>query len=284
MEILWLGLITGLAGSLHCVGMCGPIALSLPLRGNSMVEKISGGVLYNIGRTVTYGLMGAFFGIIGQGFQLIGLQQWISIIMGALMIISVLIPTLFKPLKSTDILGFTTQVRKAIQKLFAQRSFGGLFLIGILNGLLPCGLVYVAIASAIGTGDLYISIGFMVLFGLGTLPMMLGINVVGNMLSLTVRKKITKAIPFIIVIIGIIFILRGLSLGIPFLSPPKQKMNPEFHMHQKQQNTPTQMLEGACCHDAGDSTQTIQLQPTMEKPCCNTPKSTKKENKFGRGV
>lgn len=275
MEILWIGLLTGLIGSLHCVGMCGPIALSLPLRGNSYVEKISGGILYNIGRTLTYALMGALFGAIGQGFQLIGFQQWISIIMGALMVISVLLPSLFTPIKASNIFGLTNKVRKGIQRLFAKRSFGGLFLIGLLNGLLPCGLVYVAIASAIGTGDFYLGIGFMVLFGLGTLPMMLGINVIGNMLSLPVRKKINKVIPFVVVIVGVLFILRGLSLGIPYISPPKHKMNPEMHM-QKMQNKGNQAaIKNACCQV--DSTETQTKVPDIKGACCKEGNNENKE-------
>lgn len=275
MEILWLGLVTGLIGSLHCVGMCGPIALSLPLRGNSYPEKLFGGILYNLGRTLTYALMGAVFGAIGQGFQLIGFQQWISIIMGALMIISVFLPSLLTPLKATTIFGFTSKVRKGIQHLFAQRSFGGLFLIGLLNGLLPCGLVYVAIASAIGTGDLILGIGFMVLFGLGTLPMMLAISMLGNLISMPVRNKITKIIPYVVVVIGIIFILRGLSLGIPYLSPPKNKMNPEFHM-QKDGNTSPQ-IKNACCHENSDTIKQKAIIPDVQGACCQSEEKDKKD-------
>ncbi len=257
MEIIVLGFITGLAGSLHCVGMCGPIALSLPLRGHTLFEKISGGLLYNLGRTITYGLMGVFFGAIGQGFQLIGFQQWISILMGSLMIISVLVPSLAHKLGAGSSLPFTSSVRKGIQKLFTQRSFGGLFLIGILNGLLPCGLVYLAIASAIGTGSVWQGTGLMIMFGLGTIPMMLAISIIGNLISTTVRNKINRVIPFLVVFVGLIFILRGLSLGIPYLSPPKQKMNPEIHMHKTESKSgSSEMLEGACCHPSNSQQQT----------------------------
>lgn len=268
MEIIYLGLVTGLIGSLHCVGMCGPIALSLPLRGHTFGEKLAGGLLYNIGRTVTYGLMGAIFGAIGQGFQLIGFQQWISVVMGVLMIVSVLLPSLLKPF-NTSKLPFTGSVRKAIQRLFTTRSFGGLFVIGILNGLLPCGLVYVAIASAIGTGDLMHGIGFMVMFGLGTLPMLLAISLLGNMIGLAVRNKINKVIPYVVVFIGIIFILRGLSLGIPFLSPPKSKLSPSSHMQSAKSPQTLEAIQGSCCHSNTESEKIDSAKVLQSHSCCS---------------
>jgi sulfite exporter TauE/SafE len=96
MAILFSALVLGLMGSFHCAGMCGPIAIALPLHGNTVPQKIFGGTLYNVGRTITYGIMGAIFGLLGQGIQMIGVQQKISVIMGVVMIISVLFPALFK--------------------------------------------------------------------------------------------------------------------------------------------------------------------------------------------
>lgn len=247
MEILLTGLILGLMGSFHCVGMCGPIALSLPLHGNTYGQKVFGGILYNIGRTTTYGVMGIFFGIIGQGFQMVGFQRWISIAMGTVMILSILIPSLFKKFDS-NILDFTSSLRKGIQKLFTQRSFKGLYFIGLLNGLLPCGLVYMAIAGAIGTGDFTSGFLFMVLFGLGTIPMLLIISLLGNLISISVRNKINKLIPYVVVLVGLIFIMRGLALGIPFLSPPEKKLNPTMHMKSETKVVVSSEIEKSCCH------------------------------------
>jgi sulfite exporter TauE/SafE len=230
MEVYISALVLGLMGSFHCVGMCGPIALSLPLRGKNYKQKISGGFLYNIGRTITYSIMGGIFGLIGQGFSMIGFQRWISIIMGSLMILSVILPTVSKKINFLGDDPITGKLRNSIRRLFELRSYGGLFLIGLLNALLPCGLVYMAIAGAIGTGSIHQGVMFMALFGLGTIPMMLAISLVGNAISLPIRKKINKIIPYIVIIIGLIFILRGMSLGIKYLSPPAEKMNPEMHI------------------------------------------------------
>ena len=230
MAILLSALILGLMGSFHCAGMCGPIAIALPLHGNTVPQKIFGGALYNIGRTITYGVMGAIFGMLGQGVEMIGFQQKISVIMGVLMIVSVLFPAIFKNQYSMEKSWFSvvTKLKKSIGKMFTIRSFSSLFLIGLLNGLLPCGLVYMAIAGAIGTGGVVLGSLYMILFGLGTIPMMLSISLVGNVMSLAVRNKINKFIPVLVVIVGIFFILRGLSLGIPYLSPPKQKIEQKF--------------------------------------------------------
>ncbi|MDQ1769813.1 sulfite exporter TauE/SafE family protein [Labilibaculum sp. A4] len=237
-------LILGLMGSFHCVGMCGPIALAIPLKTTSWLARISGGVIYNIGRALTYAIMGAIFGLLGRGLVMSGFQQWVSVIMGAIMILSVITPSIYKNRFNAEkgIFSFVGKVKLSLGKLFTQRSYGSLFLIGLLNGLLPCGLVYVAIAAAIATGS---SVGgglFMFIFGLGTLPMMLAISLIGNLITLELRKKITRLIPYAIVFIGILFVLRGLSLGIPFLSPPEKAMH-----------VPTEQVDVSkpkpdCCH------------------------------------
>jgi len=230
MTILFSALVIGLMGSFHCAGMCGPIAIALPLHGNTIPQKIFGGTLYNLGRTLTYGIMGAIFGLLGQGLHMIGFQQKVSVIMGAIMIISVLFPKLFKNQYSMEKswLKVVGKLKKTIAQMFSIRSFQSLFFIGMLNGLLPCGLVYMAIAGAIGMGGVVEGSLYMILFGLGTIPMLLGISLAGNVLSLTVRSKINKLIPVLVVVVGILFVLRGLSLGIPYLSPPKQKIEKKF--------------------------------------------------------
>jgi hypothetical protein len=250
MTILLSALILGLMGSFHCAGMCGPIAIALPLHGNTVPQKIFGGTLYNIGRTITYGVMGALFGLLGQGISMIGFQQKISVIMGVIMIISVLFPALFKNQYRMDKSWFSLvgKLKKSIGQMFSIRSFSSLFFIGLLNGLLPCGLVYIAIAGAIGTGDIAQGTFYMILFGLGTIPMMLTISLAGNMMGLALRNRINKLIPVLVVVVGLLFILRGLDLGIPFLSPEKQKIEQKFE-NSLEKNTTSLIQEskGDCC-------------------------------------
>lgn len=251
MSILISAFILGIMGSFHCAGMCGPIAIALPLHGNSVGGKILGGSLYNLGRTITYVIMGTLFGMLGQGLALIGFQQKISVVMGSLMIISVLFPALFRNQYSLEkswsrLVG---KLKTTIGKMFSIRSYQSLFFIGMLNGLLPCGLVYMALAGAIGTGSAALGTLYMLLFGMGTIPMLLAISLAGNLLSLTVRKRINRLIPILVVLVGILFILRGLSLGIPFLSPPRDKIEKKFENSlEKEQSARTFYLknESSC--------------------------------------
>ncbi len=250
MAILLSALVLGLMGSFHCAGMCGPIAIALPLHGNNVSQKIVGGALYNLGRTITYGLMGAVFGLLGQGLHLIGFQQAVSVLMGAVMIISVLFPALFKNRYRVDksLFSFVGNLKKRIGEMFAIRSFSSLYFIGMLNGLLPCGLVYIAIAGAIGAGDAPQGTLYMILFGLGTIPMLLTISLAGNIMSQAIRRKINRLIPVLVVVVGLLFVLRGLSLGIPYLSPGKQMIEKKFGKS-LDENSSSLVVEpiGDCC-------------------------------------
>jgi uncharacterized protein len=230
IALLFSALLLGLTGSFHCAGMCGPIAIALPLHGESLWQKIFGGVLYNSGRTLTYGVLGLIFGLVGKGFHLIGFQQIISVAMGIAMIISVLFPSFFRISGKRQNPTFTlvTKLKKTIGKMFSVKSFQSLFFIGTLNGLLPCGLVYIALAGAIASGDIVTATWYMIFFGLGTIPMLLAISISGNIISTTARQKINKLIPILVVIVGFFFVLRGLNLGIPYLSPTKDKIERKF--------------------------------------------------------
>jgi len=221
----WAALVLGLMGSFHCVGMCGPIAIVLPIGNRSWVSRITGGLLYNIGRTITYGILGVLFGILGAGLSLAGLQKWVSIIMGSIMVISVIFPSLGHRINAGgSMFSFMGSIKSSLQKLFRKSSYSSLFLIGILNGLLPCGLVYMALAGALATGSFGGSSLFMIIFGLGTIPMLLTVSLIGSMAGKKLKHIINKTIPIIVVIIGLLFILRGLELGIKYISPPPQKL------------------------------------------------------------
>jgi sulfite exporter TauE/SafE len=232
VEIIIAAILMGSAGSFHCVGMCGPIAIALPLGKSSWWSRSGGALLYNLGRTITYGLLGVVFGIIGEGFSMAGFQRWISITMGALMIASVIFPSLTHGMNSgSGYFSFMSSIKSRLQKLFQKQSKSSLFVIGLLNGLLPCGLVYMAIAGAIATGSVMNSVTFMLVFGLATIPMLFAVSMIGSLASSKLRTIINKLIPVIVVIVGAIFILRGLMLGIPYLSPSEDKLDPQKHQN-----------------------------------------------------
>lgn len=228
-------LMIGLVGSLHCIGMCGPIAISLPLGNKSWWHRTLGGVTYNTGRIMTYGILGALFGFLGQGIKMAGLQRWASIFIGVVLILSVVFPAPFKgKIKIEQFLfGYAGRMVGKFRKLFTITSFPSLLLIGLLNGMLPCGLVYVAVAGALNTNSILEGIGFMLVFGLGTLPVMLTIPLLGNLIGSGFRKKYRHILSVMIVILGVLFILRGLSLGIPYVSPPQKMLKPHEKMRIK---------------------------------------------------
>ena len=210
----------GILGSFHCVGMCGPLALSLPLNSDTVWDKFSGALLYNAGRIITYSVFGLLFGIIGKSAALFGYQQWLSILLGVLIIFFVILPKRVSVFNNKNfITGFFENIRSGLGNLFVQKNYSSLFSIGLLNGLLPCGLVYMAVAGAVATGDIAKSILFMAFFGLGTLPMMWSIAFLGNYVGIGIRQKIRKVYPFMLLLMGSLLILRGLGLGIPYVSP-----------------------------------------------------------------
>ncbi len=248
MEILVTALVLGLMGSFHCAGMCGPIAIALPLFGKSAAQKVFGSLLYNTGRIVTYGLMGAVFGLMGKGLELLGFQRVISIAMGAVMILAVIFPSIISSKKiGSGVIPLVEKLKSSLGKLFTVKSFGSLFLIGLLNGLLPCGLVYMAVAGSIGTGSATLGALYMLLFGLGTMPMLLAINLSGGFVSASLRQKVNKLIPTLVVVVGILFILRGLSLGIPYISPSESKIRMKYEKSLNEQTVPAKEEMHDCC-------------------------------------
>jgi len=214
-------LIFGLISSLHCIGMCGPIAMMLPVSKSNGAKKVVQIFTYHLGRISAYSILGLVFGMFGKGLYLAGLQQQMSIVVGILMIVFILIPQnklgnfgFLKP--------FYFVVNKVKAKLggqFKKQDKGTLYFIGFFNGFLPCGMVYVALFGALATQNVTLGMLYMILFGVGTIPLMSSIIYVRDMFSPKVRNAIMKYYPYVIVLFGMLFIIRGLGLDIPFLSP-----------------------------------------------------------------
>lgn len=226
MVIIISALTLGFIGSFHCAGMCGPIALALPLKNNNWLSRILSSLIYNLGRTVTYALLGLLFGLVGQGLMMAGFQQIISIITGAIMILTVIFPLIFRNRIKLKSFAFINSIQNSLSIRFSVSSYLSLFSIGVLNGLLPCGLVYTAIALAITTNDSLNGMFAMIAFGLATSPMLIAISIIGNSLGVAIRRVFTKIIPYVVIIIGILFILRGLNLGIKYISPVDKVLTP----------------------------------------------------------
>ncbi|MEI7811939.1 MAG: sulfite exporter TauE/SafE family protein [Ignavibacteria bacterium] len=216
--------VIGFLGSLHCAGMCGPIAIALPVSEQSRLSFYFGRALYNLGRIISYSLIGLVFGFFGGGFALFGFQRDISIVLGILILLSVIIPfSLRNKLNGLTMFNkITNIVKSSFAKTIGKTSKGSMLLIGILNGFLPCGLVYTAVAGAIVTSNAVSGMLFMAVFGLGTFPLMFAATIFGKYINLNLRRKLNRLIPLFTIMLAFIFILRGLNLGIPFISPKFQ--------------------------------------------------------------
>jgi len=224
--MLWTALVLGLAGSFHCIGMCGPIAFVLPVDRSSKVKLFSQIFLYHFGRLLSYSIIGLLFGFIGKGLYLAGFQQRLSILVGVIMIVLIIIPVsiLNKFSFSKPLYKIISIVKQKLGIYLNKKSNKALFSIGFFNGFLPCGLVYMALIGSISTGNAFQGSLYMTLFGLGTIPLMTAAVLLGNFVNLSIRARIQKAIPIFVVIIGLLFILRGLGLGIPYISPSDAKL------------------------------------------------------------
>lgn len=221
MTSITAGLVLGLLGSFHCLGMCGPLAMAIPHKSTNSLSIAFESIIYNLGRVLTYSLMGLILGIAGTPLRFAGIQEYVSVICGVLMLAYLVIPKKnilqFNGNKLTS--KFVSRLKIQFQNFFKSKSLASLLILGIINGLLPCGLVYTALIGSFASESIFESAIYMSLFGLGTLPMMSVVYFSKNMLSMGFRKKLTAAIPYGVAVIAVVMILRGLSLDIPYLSP-----------------------------------------------------------------
>ena len=219
--MLFSAFILGLLGSFHCIGMCGPIAFMLPVDRTNGYKKISQITIYHIGRLLAYSLIGLVFGIIGKSLYIFGFQQQLTMAIGVIMILAVIIPdkTFNKYNISRPIFKLISKVKSALGTALKKKTADTFLSIGFLNGFLPCGLVYIALFGAIASGNALEGSLYMATFGLGTIPLMTTVIYFSHLLKAKTRQKIQKAIPVFVILIGVLFIIRGLGLGIPYLSP-----------------------------------------------------------------
>jgi sulfite exporter TauE/SafE len=207
----------GLIGSLHCAVMCGPLALAVPVVAQTRASLIASRLFYNLGRITVYGILGLLFGAIGKSIVLSGLQQWLSIIAGLVMLVFLILE--FKGMKMS-LWKSSVWIKSIFRNFLKHRSYLAVFILGLANGLLTCGLVYLAGTASIAAGAPFKAAGYMIFFGLGTFPVMLGITLFGTrFVPLVQRMNFKPAIPIFVSLVALSLILRGMSLGIPYFSP-----------------------------------------------------------------
>lgn len=217
--MFWSALILGFLGSLHCVVMCGPIALTMPGQ-KTLNQFLWSRILYNIGRVMTYALIGLILGLIGELVGLSGYQRAFSIILGAIMILLAFsLSGLWLTAKPNHwMIIWSQKLKSSMKRWIKSNTMGGAVVLGVINGFLPCGLVYVAVIGAIAFADLGNSIQYMVAFGMGTFPAMLAVSLSGRLFNFQLLN-ISRVSNLFVFILGLLLTIRGLNLDIPYLSP-----------------------------------------------------------------
>ena len=228
-------LLLGLMGEIHCVGMCGPIALILPVDRKSKLKTAVQLTLYHLARIIAYGTLGLVLGFFGRGLQLAGLQQKISLVFGLIMIVTALFPAVNRTFSARTPAFWARAVgrlKAAMQSYLLRRSYSAFFVMGFLNGYLPCGLVYLAMVGALATGSAWQGAVYMMIFGLGTTPALVVITWVQRLFPAGLRNRLNRLIPYAVALVGLLFVLRGMNLNIKFISPGKQMLQVNRHKEQ----------------------------------------------------
>ena len=212
--------------------MCGPIALVTPSAFPGNLGRFFSGLIYNAGRILTYMILGLVAGLAGKGVNFMHGQQVVSIVLGSLIVLSALAPTLFQSLPANPAgIQLNAAIKRWLSSVLKMKSPGGILAIGLANGLLPCGLVYIGLAGSLDQANWQGGSLFMMFFGLGTVPMMSGVHLIGNNLKGSFKNKLSRIIPVFVFVMGVLLILRGLGLGIPYISPSMDPHTGDMECH-----------------------------------------------------
>lgn len=229
--MLYTAFFLGLAGSLHCVAMCGPLMLAVPLEHTARRRAIGQTLTYQAGRIGMYALLGLLFGLLGKGVALAGFQQGLSVLAGAILLAAAFFAVEWERAALTlpGMRPFTRWVQTRIGSLMRAYPGGATLGIGMLNGLLPCGLVYAAVAGAISTASGWEGSLFMALFGLGTLPLLLMLVGAGQRFSPLWRRRFRFVQPALLALAGLLILSRGLHLDLSLFESAVPKALPDCH-------------------------------------------------------
>lgn len=205
-----LAFVLGFAGSLHCLGMCGPIALALPVHNKPLFQRILAIWLYNSGRVLTYGVLGLLAGTLGSGLVWAGMQRSLSLTMGILLLVGLLLYKIPLLQRFKQIQHFWSGVQLRMGQMLRRDGETSWLFLGMLNGILPCGMVYAAITAAIAGGTSINGALFMVVFGLGTLPAMFSVSFLNQVIR-PFRNKLRYFTQIATLLTAVILIVRGLT-------------------------------------------------------------------------
>lgn len=244
--LLLTGFVLGLTANFHCLGMCGPIAMAVPLNRKSNLHILAGALTYNGGRILTYSLLGVIVGSIGLTVNTIGFLQWMSIISGILLILLAWRKAIGRLLHGMAFPWLQHKVNRGMGKLLKSSHPLKLLPLGMLNGILPCGMVFAALLNAVLSGNPLEGALAMTAFGIGTLPVMLFVSFAANRIGNATRARLSSFVPYLLTAVGILVCLRGMNLDIPWISPKVQVV--EEPQTGTEAGNPEPQVEMSCCH------------------------------------
>ncbi len=208
-------ILIGFLGSFHCVAMCGPIILAMSASEDTGIIYYVRRLIYNAGRVITYMILGLIAGAIGHTFLLSGFQKGFSIAIGVLILLAVILFYFNKQAGSGStgiILRLNSIVRSVFKKTINRKDNLSRFISGMANGILPCGFVYLALAGAASTQQVFSGAIYMAFFGLGTIPAMMAVAMLGRTGGIKTRSVINSISPVLMILLGIFFIYKGITM------------------------------------------------------------------------
>lgn len=202
----------GLTGSLHCVGMCGPLMLAMGA-GNGLPSALA----YQTGRIGVYLLLGALLGGLGLGMQLWNAQSTVALVSGGMLVTFAVLRLDPGKLLARQpwFARFQLRLRSVASTFAAQGGLRAKLILGACNGLLPCGLVYLAVIAAANAGSPGKGAAFMLAFGLGTLPLLLGSLLLGRRIVRLGPDRLAAITPYVIGLAGLLLLWRGWTAYVP---------------------------------------------------------------------
>jgi sulfite exporter TauE/SafE len=222
LQAFVLGFAIGLPGSLHCLGMCGPLALMV---GTGKRNPRLSAILYHTSRAIAYSLLGIFVGLIFQWVDIRPYQQQFSLGIGLLFLLAWVFSKLQFSIMSIQLLNF--KFLNELPNLLTADNSVSMILGGLINGLLPCGLVYSALIASLSTGYTLSASVFMLGFGISTIPMMMIVSLISLPLKMKMSRLFSLITNWWLLIMAVIFLLRGAGIGIPLISPDFGSANPQ---------------------------------------------------------
>jgi uncharacterized protein len=215
IDIVFLAFGMGILGSIHCIGMCGPLLLGI--FNQSLSSKPYNYLLFHLGKIVAYGIIGLGFGLIGKSLHLFLSQQHLSILTGSILLLYYVLGKWGHV--NAEFSSYASGIYRWIKLNTERMPLPKYYLIGFLNGFLPCGLVYLAATSSLSSGHISKSILWMICFGLGTIPSLTFILWLSKKFQSRFNLFFHRIYQNLTLILAILLILRGLNLGIPYISP-----------------------------------------------------------------